>query len=237
MEQQLLLKAKKDLPKYLNEFNNFWNLTANHILDEDLSNCYHTSILFKNWQVSLNYIGISKVNSIFFEVHEDINASLFHAYFGNYRSAHMHLRSVIELSLQILYFYQHEVEYLQWQNGEFRIKHDELSGYLKRHPNLQVPEVENLLNQITVEWKKFSKHIHAETPLFFQTELESKKTKKISKRDFNIWKGNYLKTGYLINLLFLIFYRDKLTRFQTKPRELLLLNLKPRDFNVLGIEI
>ena len=119
METQVLKNAKKDIPLYLAEFNKYWSLTSAEYSDDDLAKCYATTLIAKNWKISLNSRGINHMNEILDEVHEDVNASFFHSYFGHYRSAHMHLRSVIELSLQLLYFYQHEVEYHHWRNAEF----------------------------------------------------------------------------------------------------------------------
>jgi hypothetical protein len=46
------------------------------------------------------------------------------------------IKKCYRASLQLLYFYQHEIEYGQWLQGEFRIKHEDLSAYLKKHPKL-----------------------------------------------------------------------------------------------------
>ena len=85
-------------------------------------------------------------------------------------------------------------------------------------------------------WKHFSKHIHAEAPTFFQTNLQSAKTKTISKKDFGIWKSNFLKTGYTINKLFLLFFKNQLNLFPTTNRELLLRNMKTKDLKELEIK-
>lgn len=236
METRLLAEAKKDIPLYFNDFKSFWDLTSAHFTDKDLIDCYATTLLFKNWLLSLNHINVKNLDGILKELHEDVNASFFHAYFGHYRSAHMHLRSLIELTLQLLYFYQHEVEYSQWQNGEFRIKHEELTSYLKKHPNLNFKESEDLITSLTASWKLFSKHIHAEAPKYFQTNLESAKTKKIAKADFGIWKSNFILTGEKLNKLLLIFFRRNINYFPTANREFLLRKIKSADLTLLGIK-
>lgn len=236
MDSKILSSAKKDIPLYFDDFKGFWNSTTSEFSDRDLTNCYATTLIFKNWLLSLNHLKIKNLDAILLEVHQDINASFFHAYFGQYRSAHMHLRSVIELSLQLIYFHQHEVEYSQWKNAEFRIKHEELTGYLKKHPNLKLKHSVNLIDEITKQWKTYSKYIHAEAPNYFQTTLKSSQTKKISKPDFGIWKTNFLKTGYLINKLLLIFFKNQLNSFPSASRELLLRNIRPSDKILLGIK-
>lgn len=225
MDSQILLNAKKDIPEYFNDFKKFWDDTTSFYSDEDLTNCYSSTLLFKNLKISLNHIGLNQNNEILIELHEDINASFFHAHFGNYRSSYMHLRSVIELSLQLIYFLQHEVEYNQWKEADFVIKHDVLTKYLKKHPLLKNQKCENTINEITGHWIKFSKHIHAEAPVFFQTQRESSITKEISQEDFGKWKSNHLKTANLLNKLFVYYFRDRLNSFPTQNRDLLLRSL------------
>jgi hypothetical protein len=235
MNARILAEANKDLPLYFNDFKSFWDSTTSTFKDKDLIDCYATTLLFKNWLISLNHVKIKNLDGILQELHEDINASFFHAYFGHYRSAHMHLRSVIELSLQLIYFFQHEVEYEQWRSAEFRIKHEDLTSYLKKHPSLNSSNSKTLIDNITNNWKLFSKHIHAEAK-FFQTNLQSAQTKKISKADFGIWKSNFLKTGYQLNKLLLLFFKEKLNSFPTVNRDLLLRNMQKSDLHLLGIK-
>lgn len=235
MDTQILTNAKKDIPLYFKDFKSFWDSTTAHYSNKDLTDCFATSLIFKNWSLSLAHIGIDNLDGILKEVHEDINASFFHSYFGHYRSAHMHLRSVIELSLQLIYFYQHEVEYAQWRDADFRIKHEELTAYLKKHPRLKQISTITLIGDITANWKKFSKHIHAEAPSYFQSNLLSTQRKSISIKDFGVWKSNYLKTGYQINKLLLVFFKDRVNQFPTRNKELLLRNMKTRDLRELGI--
>ncbi|MEO8759932.1 MAG: hypothetical protein ABI388_02625 [Bacteroidia bacterium] len=235
MESLLLANAKRDIPLYLKEFISFWESTEKHYTDSDLTNCYANTLIFRNWQIVLNHLNIDKLNSILIEIHEDINSSFLLAYFGQYRSAHMHLRSVIELSLQLLYFYQHEIEFSQWKNAEFRIKHEELTSYLKKHPSIVNTSGVVLIDDITKNWKTFSKYIHAEAPSYFQTNLQSSQTNQISISDINIWKSNFLKTGYQLNKVFLLFFRDKTNLFPTQSKEILTRNMKPTDLNEMGL--
>ncbi|MDR1340853.1 MAG: hypothetical protein LBK58_12480 [Prevotellaceae bacterium] len=234
MNTQILVKAKQDIPLYFNEFQSFWNKTLKNYSDDDLHDCYHNTLIFKNWQIAFNHIKIVQLGTILSELHQDINSSFYLSHFGQYRSAHMHLRSVIELSLQILYFYQHEVEFSQWKEGEFRIKHDELTTYLKKHPNIVNTTGINLIDEITKKWKEFSKYIHAEAPTYFQTNLQSSQTNQFIVKDFGIFKSNFLKTGYKINKLFLLFFREKINLFPTQQKDILINNMKPDDLTELG---
>ena len=236
MDSELLTRAKNDIPLYFQDFKAFWDSTTVEYTDKELTNCYATSLIFKNWLICLNHIGINNFDELLSEINEDVNSSFFHSYFGHYRSSHMHLRSVIELSLQFIYFYQHEVEYQRWRKADFRIKHEELIKYLIKHPQLKVKTTKNLIGDISNNWRKYSKYIHAEAPKHFQTNLESVQTKQISKADFGIWKTDFLKTGYQINKLFLLFFEADINTFPSLNRELLLYNMKDKDLDELGIK-
>lgn len=236
MDSKLAKGAREDVPLYFHDFEQFWNDTFSNYLESDLVDCYTVSLIFKNWKISLNSLQVNKLDSLLDELHEDINASFFLAFFGLYRSAHMHLRSCIELSLQLLYFYQHEVEYTLWENGDFIIKHDQLITYLQRHPNLDSEKAKNLLNLISLNWRHFSKHIHAEQPMFFQSTKASHLSKKFTVGDFGRWKSNYLKNAYLLNKLLLFFFKSELNLFPSVNRKLLMRNMKNSDLKDLGVE-
>lgn len=223
MDGRILAEAKKDIPLYFDDFKAYWDSVVLNINDAELTECYHATLIYKNWKQSLNHVGISAMDVFLSELHEDINTSFCQSYFGLYRTAHMHLRSIIELSMQMVYFYQHEVEYSQWKEGDFVIKHDMLNNYLKKHPNFIGQSA--FIDQLTSEWKKFSKHIHAETPSYFQSNKEAHLRKAFSEADFGIWKSNFIKTTDLTNRLFLILFKEFVDRFPFAEKRILLKNI------------
>lgn len=233
MDVRILAEAKKDVPLYLDDFETYWNSVALNINDDDLTNCYHATLIYKNWKQCLNHIGVSTMDVFFAELHEDINTSFFQSYFGLYRTAHMHLRSIIELSMQMVYFYQHEIEYSQWKDGDYVIKHDALNTYLKKHPNFIGQST--FIDQLTQEWKNLSKHIHAEAPSYFQSSKVSHATKAFSASDFGVWKSNFIKTTYLTNKLFLILFKANITSFPSVEKAVLLRTVKSADYAILGL--
>lgn len=233
MDTRILAEAKKDIPLYLNDFESYWNSVVDNINDSDLIDCYHATLIYKNWKQSLNHLRITSMDILLDELHEDINTSFFQSYLGLYRTAHMHLRSLIELSMQMVYFYQHKIEYMQWKDGDFIIKHDTLNNYLKKHPNFVGASA--VIDELTSYWKKFSKHIHAEAPMFFQSKKIAYTTKTFSIGDFNIWKNNFLKASYLTNKLFLLLFKDKITLFPETERRILLKNIQSQDYALIGI--
>ncbi|MDL2252383.1 hypothetical protein LJC12_06015 [Odoribacter sp. OttesenSCG-928-J03] len=233
MDARILAEAKKDIPLYFNDFKAYWDSAILNINDADLTVCYHATLIYKNWKQCLNHVNILTMDVFLSELHEDINTSFFQSYFGLYRTAYMHLRSIIELSMQMVYFYQHEIEYSQWKDGEFVIKHDILNNYLKKHPNFIGQSA--FIDELTRSWKKYSKHIHAETPSFFQSSKTAHVTKTFSVADFGEWKANFIKTTYLTNKLFLILFKEKISIFPSVEKSILLKNIKPDDYAIIGV--
>jgi len=108
----------------------------------------------KNWKLSVNALGIKNCDLLLNEIFEDINASFFLALFGQYRSAHMHMRSSIELLFQFLYFVHHPIELTKWTRGEFIMKFDKISEYLISHPHFKM-NVTQVINSIAGKLEEF----------------------------------------------------------------------------------
>lgn len=232
MKELILKQAKEDIPLYFTDFKKFWAETNDNISNEDLYKIYKASLIFKNYKLSLHSIDIIEYDLLIDEIFEDINSSFFLAMLGLYRSAHMHLRSSIELSLQLLYFIHHPVEYQLWKDGNFVIKHNKLISYLQNHP-IFTTNVNTLLETITHNWKLFSKHIHGESPIFFQCEKDARKTNSFTIKDFNIWKTNYTKNIYYLNKLFLLFFKNDLSRFPHNSYKLFTSLLNEDDLELI----
>ncbi len=235
MKQKILEKAKTDIPLYFQDFKTFWDTSIGEIGDEDLFTIYRATLVFKNWKLSFHNIGITKFDNIIAELYEDINSSFFLALMGLYRSAHMHMRSSIELSMQLLYFLHHPIEYYKWEQGDFVIKHSELAKYITEHPNFDM-DVKTLVESITQNWRYFSKHIHGESPFFFQCEKDVRKTNSFSRKDFGIWKSNLTKNVYRLNKLFLFFFKKDLNKIPENSRKILIDILNEDDQKILHDE-
>lgn len=236
MEHKLILNAKEDIPLYYEDFKKIWESTVLNFNDNDLKDCYHSTILFRNWELTMSSFPYNVIPEILKELHEDINSSFFLTLFGLHRSSHMHLRSCIELSLQYIYFCEHPVEYLLWQNGEFVIKHEKIMEYLRCHPKLKLLEVDKLLTEITKTWKFLSKHIHGEAPKYFQSTKSSHGSTNFNIADFNIWKSNLIKTTNLMNKLWLLFFKDYISIIPTQNKKIIFRNIKGEDYVLLGIK-
>lgn len=236
MDSIILNSAKKDLPLYFNDFKAFWDKSITEYTNKDLTDCYHTTLIPLNWEQCLLAINSKDILPFIKEIFQDINSSFFFATFGLYRSANMHLRSSIELLLQAMYFKDHPIELKKWHKGEFVIKHDKLTEYFSSHPDFGNSYIKNLVDTITRDWKHFSKHIHGESPEFFQTDKETVRLSKFSKKDFGTWKSNHIKTVNNLNRLFLVFHKSFLTKFPSTNRGILFRNLTLTDRKAIGIE-
>lgn len=217
--------AFKDYELYHNDFNLFSTATKNHLQSTGVVEIYWCTLVFKNWKEGINHIGYSALDDIFHELHQDVNSSYYLASMGLYRTSNMHLRSMIELALQLLYFFDHPIEFEKWKVGDFLIKHDKLKDYLKDYPVFSTNDLKlnasNVLEQISKSWKEFSKHIHAESLIYFQTKKKSDCNGSFDLSDFSKWKSHFIKIVKRINDLFLLFFSDQYKLFPSINRDLL----------------
>lgn len=217
-----------DYKLYHDEFNAFSDATEKHLQQSDIFEVYWCTLVFKNWKEGINHTGHDKLNDIFDELHQDINASYYLASMGLYRTSNMHLRSLIELSLQLLYFFDHSIEFEKWKVGAFIIKHDKLKAYLKEYPTFISQQlkakVEVVVEQISKAWKIFSKHIHAESLIYFQTQKTSDTTKCFDLADFGRWRSHFVKIVKKLNELFMLFFSEQFKLFPSTNKDLLMLN-------------
>lgn len=220
MKQKILEEAREDIPLYFEDFKKFWDLSISKITEDDLYQAYRATLVFKNWKQNLNAIDLIGFDEILNELYEDINSAFYLAIFGLYRSSYMHMRSSIELSLQLIYFIHHPIEFKKWTKGDFVIKHADLSQYIIEHPAFEGFDASGLMVMITKNWKHFSKHIHGESPSFFQSEKDARKTNSFSEKDFNIWHGNFIRNICRVNKALIFFFKNDFNRFPTNSRNL-----------------
>ena len=226
-KEKITDNAIEDIRLYNNDFGSFFSQTENHYINnkDELYQCYKGTIIFKNWKEGLTSIENDSLNNIFNEIQEDINLSFHLSAYGLYRTANMHLRSAIELSLQVIYFFDHHIEYELWKDGNFIIKHEKLIAYIKNHPKFKSKgerdNISLIVDKITKSWTLFSKHIHAESLIYFQTEKTSHKSSCFELKDFNIWKGYFIKTTEMLNNLYCSFFKNELIMFPSNIKNIL----------------
>lgn len=223
--ERIVQNAYCDYDSYKKDFSIFSNSTLAHLKTIDIFEMYWSTLIFKNWKDGVNHIGINELDEIFDELHQDVNSSYYLASMGLYRTANMHLRSMIELSLQLLYFYEHPVELKKWRAGDFVIKHEKLKDYIKDYPNFThqplKTQIDTLVEQISKEWKCYSKHIHAESLIYFQTQKQATPTSNFNVANFGVWKSGFTKIVLKINKLFMLFFAENYKLFPSHTKELL----------------
>lgn len=224
--------ARDDYVKYQEYFNLFSKDTSNKYEDIGFYECYVKTLFFKNWKDGLNSINVFILNEILEELHQDVNSAYYLSSIGLYRTSNMHLRSMIELSFQVIYFFEHPVEFEKWKQGNFIIKHDKLIVYIKEHPRFSNNDIKYkvgiLVDQISKEWKIYSKHIHAESLDYFQTKKESECSKGFVVSEFNKWKTHYLVVTTKVNDLLLLFFHEEIKLFPSNNKDLLKLELSEK---------
>ncbi|MEN4211590.1 DUF5677 domain-containing protein [Serratia marcescens] len=224
-KEKIIANAFIDYELYKKDFSDFSQSTLAHLNTIDVFEVYWSTLIFKSWKEGVNHIGFHGLDEIFDELHQDINSSYYLASMGLYRTSNMHLRSMIELSLQSLYFYEHPVELKKWRTGSFIIKHDKLKDYLKDYPNFECQPlkglVDTLIEQISKEWKTYSKHIHAESLSYFQTVRQPGPIKNFDVANFGIWQAGFTKIVQKINKLFMYFFAEQFKLFPSQNKELL----------------
>ncbi len=227
LKSRIEINGFSDYQLYHDDFNAFSSATENHLKQSDIVEVYWCTLVFKNWKEGINHIGCDELNDIFDELHQDINSSYYLASMGLYRTANMHLRSLIELSLQLLYFFDHSIEFEKWKVGNFLIKHDKLKDYLKEYPSFNTPElktkVDTVVEQISKAWKNFSKHIHAESLIYFQTQKTSDSSNCFSVADYGKWKSHFVKIVKKLHELFMLFFSEQFKLFPSTNKELLVM--------------
>jgi hypothetical protein len=99
--------------------------------------------------------------AFFLEAQNDGLTSLILAELGMWRASLQSLRSFIESALNGLYFVDHRVELLRWNDGTFRTTFSELSKYFDKHPTLQgIPGTLDGMSLLTAEYGTLSKAVH-----------------------------------------------------------------------------
>ncbi|EHJ93613.1 DUF5677 domain-containing protein [Vreelandella boliviensis] len=228
LKERVEFNALNDYELYHNDFKLFSEATKSHLKITGVFEVYWCTLVFKNWKEGVNHTGCDNLDSIFNELHQDVSSSYYLASMGLYRTSNMHLRSLIELSFQLLYFFDHPIEFEKWKVGEFVIKHEKLKDYLKEYPafsdNALKGKINTLVEQISKLWKDFSKHIHAESLVYFQTQKVSVSNNGFDLADFGKWKSSFVRLVKKINELFMLFFSEKYKLFPSTNRDLLTLS-------------
>lgn len=150
--------------------------------------------------------------SFFLEAQNDALISHVNATTGSWRAALQSLRSVLENALNAVYYRDHEVELMLWENGDFRISPAELRAYVARHPFISRHEPKlKIMETIEAEYATLSKAVHGSKASFRMTaadtgiSLWSSDTAKLG-----MWSTRHQKVVQAVTMLFATLHAAEL---------------------------
>lgn len=169
---------------------------------------------------SLNAIKVDLVEPIFsggaaqffFEAHNDALLSHVNASMGSWRPALQSLRSFLENTLAAIYYNDHPVELIKWENGDFRISPKELREYICEHPSLAPIMSELDLRAILEsEYATLSKAVHGSNSLFRMTSSDGKTNiATASLPELGKWASREREVVNLCVVILVAIFKDQL---------------------------
>lgn len=172
------------------------------------------------------------------EVYHDLLSSVYMAANGMYRNAYICMRSALELTLAVLYFMDHNFDFLLWKQNLYDVKWSTLSDKEKgvlsnRYLGLFVENVDFSLFIENVEtmYHICSEYVHGKYE-FMQTNFMNM-TVKYDTGSFSKWNEYWFKEVKLINCLLSIRLNSKLN--QLRPEITYQLKEDAKDMNIGGI--
>ncbi|MHC5894899.1 hypothetical protein [Nostoc sp.] len=210
ISQELNLESQKYYNQFLQQILPAVDKALNATLNDSRANlieeCYLKAISFSSWRQILLIDTKDFCQEIYNELQSDLAASISSAMTGNYRLAFMSIRSFIELSSLLAYYYYHPVEYSWWLNDNHLIKFSELNqNYFKCYKQLVA---NNINTNIYSEWKKVSKYVHAEVKSYMQSSDNLPFLPVYQKDKLGQWISHFSQSTMYINQLFYIVFQD-----------------------------
>lgn len=131
---------------------------------------------------------------------------------GMWRPAMKSLRSLIENTIQCLFFMDHPIEYRLWDEGKYRPAFKELFDYLATHPDIcNLPESLKAPVLLKSHYSHLSNVVHASAREFRMTsEIEKSNLWKTTADGVGKWAATQKNVLREINLLMLSIFKDDL---------------------------
>ena len=152
-------------------------------------------------------------HSFFVEAQNDCLLSHFFAWIGSWRPSLIGLRSAMENIFHSLYFKDHQVELKKWESGSFKISMNELINYIKDHPDIKdYPSTLNCSSEISKEYDKLSKAVHASAVSFRMTDFQTNFPSLMYQDSihYNQWQSREKSFFKIINMILILFYKEHL---------------------------
>ncbi len=180
-----------------------------------------------------------RIRLVMKEVCHDLISSVYMASNGMYRNAYICLRSAIELALCVLYFLDHNYDFLLWQQNQYDVKWAILNN---KEQGVLSNKYFNLFCENSVDFTAFigkveriyhncSEYVHGKFS-FMQTNFMNIAIKYDS-TIFKAWSEDWLDEVKVITLLFGVRLSEKLEELNGEIKKQLLEDAK--DFEVRGV--
>jgi|SRR5215469_14810151 len=181
--------------------------------------------------------------SFFLEAQNDALVSHVFARMGAWRSALKSLRSCLENVAFTLYFKDHPVEFVLWQNGKYKPNFSSIVEYLERHPSLDGvnPSVCGL-DIFQKEYGTLSRAVHGSASFQMTAEKGSTSLWTDNIRSLSQWRTRERVVLQSINLLLMAMFREQLQGAQhPQLRNAISLAISPSKHggvkSILGINL
>lgn len=151
----------------------------------------------------------------FLEAQNDGLTSIILAELGVWRASLQALRSLVENTLNGLYFLDHPVELIRWTNGSFKTSFSELQKYFSSHPTLEgVPSNLNGMNQLGSEYATLSKAVHGSARTMRMSADGAVNLSSSELARLGSWNTRFTKTARACLILIIALRNSKLTGAQ-----------------------
>ena len=170
------------------------------------------------------------------EIFIDLWLSIDFACIGLYKQAHVCLRASLEMTLRLVYFSRHPVEYNWWSQGKSEDYKDKNSrgedfSYFKKleafkdfekiAKTLKKAEPK-LISKISLEYSQLSKYVHSNKDRF---QTGKKITPKYVVGDFNKWQKHFELVMTYMNTVLMLGFSEEVKSFRLDKQKILLKNI------------
>lgn len=189
------------------------NTTALSNSQTDFEESYKRLVSLQAWRSSLLESKLSSESFAFFiEAQNDALISHTQIQIGSWRVALMALRSCIENTINCLYYKDHPIEYLLWEEGKFKLGFTAGISYLKSHPALSSYSAQLIgIETIEKEYATLSRAVHASSKGFRMTEGQNKtRLWNITRAVIGSWAAREAKVILAVNSLLLALFKEDL---------------------------
>lgn len=199
-----IIQDNKDFSKNVNVHLKNYNSDIIRIMD-----------LFKSLNIWSNILQGEDYSLLISEIFMDNYASVHFSLSALYKYADMPLRSALETSLNLIYFYNHPIEFKWWKDGEElypleKGQHLGVTGYdyfLRLGNEFSPSGSKQLIDDLRNQYGALSKSTHSSSKHFQTTPIRLAPLVEISR--FKSWTLRIRSCFSLINSFFILGFHDE----------------------------